>query len=1256
MRSEVKAKLVIQEGPSPGQEFELAETTVIIGRDPEVDLVIASSAVSRRHARVTRQDGLYYLEDLGSSNGTFLNEQRLTTREVLSSGDLIRLGLGIVLRFEGPASDATAIYVPEMDKEFVPPTMIEEALPTALRPPPRPPAQAEPPELIVRIGGGPPQTFRLERPSLTIGRAESSDIVLDSRIVSRQHARLERVGNGYELVPSPTAGNPVLFADQPLNGPRRLENGDELRIGQLDSDAVVILTYRLPAAADESATAIAAPSGAPRTAVAAPAAPAMAAPPVGSQTMLDRDFVMPAMTTPPHLEIAIAGNPLLTYTLTKDRVTIGRAEDNDIVVNSKIVSRHHARLERVGDGYQLVPFPDAGNPIYHEGRPLNFSRRLQHEDKFRIGGADPGLLVTMTYLSPSEAIAGAPADLVKFGEKSVITIGRDATNDVVLDIPVVSRFHAQIERVGQRYRISDLRSANGTFVNDQRIEGDVWLKSEDAIRIGPYRFVMGQDQLAQFDETGGLRVESVGLNKWVRKNLNILQNISLVFQPREFIVVVGQSGGGKSTLVDAIAGYRPATHGKVYVNNVDVYKNFDVIRNDIGYVPQKDIIHMELTVFQALDYAAQLRMPSDTTRAERHKRIEEVLEDLDLSHRKDVQISGLSGGQQKRVSIGVELLTKPGLFFLDEPTSGLDPGTETALMQLMRRLADQGRTIVLITHATKNVMLADKVVFLARGGHLAWFGPPDEALQYFDQYRSERDRRAREIEFDEIYAILDDPSKGKPADWGERFRSHPAYQKYVTQPLEEDEKAQLQAVAAAAPAPKPRRRRQVSSLRQFLILSARNIKILTRDRFSLALMLAAAPLVALLQVLLAFVLGSNPFDFTSGNFPVVLIILFLPTVYGVLVGGLAQMREIVKEQDIYRRERLVNLKILPYIMSKIWVAGLLALYQTACYVVVHYLAFDMPGGYLEFGLMYISLVLATMGGMMLGLFSSALAPNANSAPLIVILFMVPQIVLGGALVPVPSFVSAPISTRWAFQAFMAISGAGSDVGRDACWLLPSEQREALDLDYKNANCNCMGQNALNPASCNFPSVGQFVTAEVSTPRPEEPANTLPPEPGDPPQEPPRPELPPQPTRPADDTDQVAVAEYLDALEVWDAQVQQIQDAYDNQLAQYRAALDVYQAEVADYQAQVQAYQEALFEYQAELAQWEGEQQAAIQAAVVPAEAMIRGFTRDFGWTFVDKTNPVAYWGTLLTTWVAQLVISFILFVSILILQKRKDVT
>ncbi len=454
-------------------------------------------------------------------------------------------------------------------------------------------------------------------------------------------------------------------------------------------------------------------------------------------------------------------------------------------------------------------------------------------DTLRIGSLDPGMMVTMVYLAPGEAGQSSATRQIAFEGKNRLQIGRDPSNDVVLAAPTVSRYHALVERVGQRFRVHDLKSANGTFVNDQRIETEVWLQAGDTIRIGPQRFILGQDQLAQVQETNGMQVEILGLNKWVRKDLNLLKDISLLFQPKEFIVVVGQSGGGKSTLLDAVAGFRPATHGRVLVNDIDIYRNFDAIRNEIGFVPQKDIIHMELTVYQALDYAARLRMPADTTSQERHQRIMEVLQDLDLVHRKDVQISGLSGGQQKRVSIGVELLTKPGLFFLDEPTSGLDPGTETALMHLMRRLADQGRTIVLITHATKNVMLADKVVFLARGGYIAWFGPPDQALQYFDQFRSERDRRARPMEFDEIYAILDDPARGKAEEWAKRYLQHQAYQEQIVRPLQalgrnigEAAPKGLPAATGKAPALK-RQHNKVSGLRQFAILSGRNIRILT---------------------------------------------------------------------------------------------------------------------------------------------------------------------------------------------------------------------------------------------------------------------------------------------------------------------------------------------------------------------------------------------------------------------------------------------
>ena len=1064
------------------------------------------------------------------------------------------------------------------------------------------------------LSSGSPREFDLLRSEIIIGRDPGVDLTISSPAISRRHARILREADGYVLEDLGSS-NGTYVNEQKLTGRHTLKSGDQIRLGQ-----AITMIYAAPKAVAAQETVVRA---APSTAI-------------GSmQTMIGEDpFASGEEAGPPQLVVAIAGENPRTHSLTRPNLTIGRVESNDIIVPSPIVSRQHAQLERVDGSYRLVVSPGATNPVYFEGRELEGPRVLKHGDILRIGSLDPGVMVTLTYNVPGAATQGVEQDIV-FGEKTLIQIGRDPGNDVVLPSPSVSRFHAQVERVGQRYRVEDLRSSNGTFVNDDRIDGAVWLKPEDTIRIGQFRFVMGKDQLAKYDDSNGLRVDAIGLNKWVRKDLNILQNISVSFQPREFIVVVGQSGGGKSTFVDAVAGYRPATPpSRVLVNDIDIYTHFDSIRNDIGFVPQKDIIHMELTVYQALDYAAQLRMPADTTAEERRQRVIEVLEDLDLKHRQDVQISGLSGGQQKRVSIGVELLTKPGLFFLDEPTSGLDPGTETALMQLMRRLADQGRTIILITHATKNVMLADKVIFLARGGYLAWFGPPEEALEYFDQYRSERERRAGKIEFDEIYAILDNPSHGKAEEWAKRYRESRAYQKYVAEPLA-GKLTPERAVTVPQPDSTVQKTkgavsRQVSALRQFFILSARNLKILTRDRFGLILMLATAPLVSLLDVVLSIVMGRNPFDFNDGDAARVIITLFLLTIYGVLVGGISQMREIVKEQEVYKRERLVNLKILPYVLSKVWVAAILALYQALAYTVVHYLAFNMPGGGLEFFQIYITLTLATLAGMMLGLFASALAPNASSAPLLVIILMLPQIVLGGALIPLPTFVSAPTSTRWAFEALMSITGPGSDLAADVCMALPPDVRAAMTIEDKLANgCKCLGLNMLKEDSCNFPGLGSFYNPAVDQPPPVAPPDLAPP--------PPEPVLPERPVQPADQSDNVAMAEFFAQLQAWEQEVSAIQADYKRQIEAYQAQSEVYRSEVITYQT--------------ELAEW----QVGQGSAVSPAEFAVNKYYTDLGWTTVNKEDTAAYLAKILTAWGVQSFIILILFGAILFLQKRKDV-
>ncbi len=1054
------------------------------------------------------------------------------------------------------------------------------------------------------------QEFELTKSIITLGRESSSEVevTISSPTVSRQHTRITRRGDEW-FVEDLGSRNGTFLNGQPIGRePKPLKAGDRIRLG---GEVAFVFKSSSPVEARPHDRPVAA-------------------------TMMVEDLAaleMPTEITPPELITSVAGTLPQRHTLNKETITIGRASDNDIVIDARIISRYHARLERTPSGYQLVVLPSASNPVLYKGRPLMGSHRLVHGDMLRIGSTDPGTVVSMTYESATEAEAVKSSIKIQFGDKNVLQLGRDPQNDVVLDSPSVSRFHAQIERIGQRYRIRDLHSSNGTFVNEQRITGDVWVNPRDTIRLGSYRFVMGQNELAQYDESGGVGVDALNLNKWVRKDLNILKNISVIFRSREFVVIVGQSGGGKSTLLDAIAGYRPASHGQVLINDVDAYKNFDAIRNNIGYVPQRDIIHMELTVYQALDYASRLRMPADTTPEERHRRITEVLMELDLTERKDVQVSGLSGGQQKRVSIGVELLTKPGLFFLDEATSGLDPGTETSLMQLLRRLADQGRTIVLVTHATKNVMLADKVVFLARGGYLAWFGPPDEALAYFDQYRTEQDRRIGPMEFDRIYAILDDPVNGKPADWAERFQQHPAFQQYVIQPLQEkyyDQGALQEATSApASPVRDSKARRQISSIRQFLILSSRNLKILTRDRTSMILMLLAAPFVGLLDALMGSVSGGGIFDFNTGSMEQILMSFFIITIFAIFVGGLAQMREIVKELDIYKRERLVNLKILPYVFSKIWIAALLAIYQAAVIIGIHYLIYDMPGGTTEFILIYISMALLSMAGMMLGLLASALSPNASTAPMIVIMLLMPQVILSGSLVPIPPSVSTPASSRWGFEAFIAISGIGSDIAKDSCWKLPEELRDAMSIDEATERCNCLGANVLKQESCSFPGSGQYYDAVINEPEPTEPAPLR--------DQPPEPELPPKPEEPEDQSDQVAMAEYSDKMNEWQAQVEEIQD-------NYRADIDLYEIEADYYEAEMTAYQEKLLN-------WEIDRASAIEPVIGSMEI----YHDKIGWTFVDKEDTQAFWMKIAVSWFAQSMIIFVMIILVMILVKRKDV-
>jgi ABC-type multidrug transport system ATPase subunit len=339
-------------------------------------------------------------------------------------------------------------------------------------------------------------------------------------------------------------------------------------------------------------------------------------------------------------------------------------------------------------------------------------------------------------------------------------------------------------------------------------------------------------------------IDALDLIKKGNKQVILLNDISLVIPPRKFVALVGGSGAGKSTLMDALNGLRPAQQGLVFYNGQDYYRHLAAFSTQLGYVPQDDIIHRDLSVERALHYAAKLRLPDDFSNEQIKQRIDEVLADVDMKKQRNLLVSRLSGGQRKRVSIALELLANPSVFFLDEPTSGLDPGLDRKMMSLMRKLADGGRTIVLVTHATNNINACDYVCFLSRGGNLAYFGPPNEAKTYFGK-----------TDFAEIYTALEptDENPNIPSDAAVRFKQSPDYARYVSGPLEAGLAGRASAQMPTAIAKPPQRG---NPWRQFSILAVRYLELLKNDGGNLAILLLQAPIIGLV---LFFLTSSGTF-------------------------------------------------------------------------------------------------------------------------------------------------------------------------------------------------------------------------------------------------------------------------------------------------------------------------------------------------------------------------------------------------------------
>lgn len=736
--------------------------------------------------------------------------------------------------------------------------------------------------------------------------------------------------------------------------------------------------------------------------------------------------------------------------LTKPMHILGRPGGQaDLVVPNPekwtILSREHAVLRQEGDDYRIYDGYNnkpSTNGLFlgHTRITLNQGLLLTNGMELRIG-QNPKDQIILTYFNPMASQAVAPPSQssvdLKAPKNIPLLIGRDPVNaQLHLDSPIISRRHAIIKTDGSgKYILEDI-STNGVFVNNQRVLNPINLNDGDVIKIGPYTLVLRGDRLQILDRGNQIRLDANNLVREVPskdkkgENKRLLDQVSLAIEPGQFVALVGGSGTGKSTLMKTLLGISPTTAGKVYLNGDDLRQNFNMYRHQIGYVPQDDIIHSQLTVTEVLTYAAKLRLPPDT---DLEAVVEKTLKDIEMNNFRNNLVTDLSGGQRKRVSIGVELLADPKLFFLDEPTSGLDPGLDKKMMELLRKLANQGRTIILVTHATANIKMCDRIVFMGRGGRLCYFGEPKDAFQFF---------KITSGDFADIYNLLEEEAKVK--QWAADFRQSSYYQKYITNYLSSQGDTQNYSQPNSAQQPAKPKQVQASPWRQLSILTDRYLKLTFRDPVNLGLSLLTAP-VGISLMTLALPDNKNPLigDPEPSLAPLALKVLFVFTCAALWVGFSASLQEIVKEAAIYFRERLVNLGLGAYLGSKAIVLGLLALGQTLLITATILLGFKPPEPELmpwPLGLA-ITTFLSLFTCISLGLLVSALAKNSSQANSALPLLLLPQIIFSGVLFKIEG---AAEKISWLMLSRWSVGAYGSLVNVNA--MVP-DQDNYIDINY-----------------------------------------------------------------------------------------------------------------------------------------------------------------------------------------------------------------
>src|SRR6266542_1283315 len=665
---------------------------------------------------------------------------------------------------------------------------------------------------------------------------------------------------------------------------------------------------------------------------------------------------------------------------------MGRDPQCDVVVADSRVSWRHAVVQADGDRWVLEDTGSTNGTFLGNRRVHRVE--IDGDCILRLGHPEEGPVVLFSIPPESRGgrggavpAAGLSVDrrptAVRRAPTRAVRIGRSPDNDIVLSDLGISRRHAELRNVGGgRYEISDLGSHNGTFVNGERISRAT-VTERDIIGIGRATFRLVGDELREFIDEGDVSLVAQDLTVRLHGGKVLLDHVSFPIGERCLVAIIGPSGAGKTTLLGALTGMRPATDGSVLYDNRDLYANYAELRHRIGLVPQENILHTQLSARRALRYAAELRFPGDTSKKERNGRVEEVLGELGLKAHGDTRTGSLSGGQQKRVNVALELLTTPSLLFLDEPTSGLAPGLDKSVMEMMSGLAKDGRTVIVVTHSVANLDVCDRLLVLVPGGRVAFFGPPAEGLRHFGKPG-----------WAEVFQAFDQ-EEGR--DWVGEFKRSPLYAEYVTAGLNGHAP---QASRRQVKPQKPRNR-----LAQLSTLVRRYMAVIASDRVYFAF-LAGVPIV--LGLVVRVIPADRGLGGHAGHNDAAEQLLQVLVLCACFAGAFNAVRELVKERAIYTRERAAGLSAGAYLSSKLVVLGIISAIQAVLLMLIGLSGRPLPAhGAVLTSAPLAELMLAVgvlaIASMALGLLISASVNTSEKAMPLLLVAVVVEIIFTGTV-------------------------------------------------------------------------------------------------------------------------------------------------------------------------------------------------------------------------------------------------------------------